>query len=113
MKKINSLSTLCLLLLLGITSVVHGHNPARQSPLWSPFGGHDGSNWQASDGYKNDDWFFGCHWSGQRVSFANGQMTLSLQHNGARSEEHTSELPSRGPLVCRLLLETKNVEPAL
>lgn len=83
MKKINSLSTLCLLLLLGITSVVHGHNPARQSPLWSPFGGHDGSNWQASDGYKNDDWFFGCHWSGQRVSFANGQMTLSLQHNGA------------------------------
>src|SRR5690625_7836880 len=66
MKKINSLSTLCLLLLLGITSVVHGHNPARQSPLWSPFGGHDGSNWQASDGYKNDDWIFGCHWSGQR-----------------------------------------------
>src|SRR5690625_6399080 len=26
----------------------------------------------------------------------------------ARSEEHTSELPSRGHLVCRLLLEKKN-----
>src|SRR5690625_5565461 len=26
----------------------------------------------------------------------------------ARSEEHTSELQSRGHLVCRLLLETKN-----
>src|SRR3712207_8835959 len=27
---------------------------------------------------------------------------------GDRSEEHTSELPSRQYLVCRLLLETKN-----
>src|SRR5690625_6931612 len=29
-----------------------------------------------------------------------------------RSEEHTSELQSRGHLVCRLLLEKKNVEHA-
>src|SRR5437870_13481680 len=28
-------------------------------------------------------------------------------HAGARSEEHTSELQSRGHLVCRLLLEKK------
>src|SRR5690625_6048839 len=28
--------------------------------------------------------------------------------NGVRSEEHTSELQSRGHLVCRLLLEKKN-----
>src|SRR5690625_6700568 len=28
----------------------------------------------------------------------------------ARSEEHTSELQSRGHLVCRLLLEKKNTE---
>src|SRR5439155_6808470 len=28
----------------------------------------------------------------------------------SRSEEHTSELQSRGHLVCRLLLEKKNVE---
>src|SRR5207253_9024984 len=28
-----------------------------------------------------------------------------------RSEEHTSELQSRGHLVCRLLLEKKNKEP--
>src|SRR5690625_6905627 len=28
--------------------------------------------------------------------------------NGSRSEEHTSELQSRGHLVCRLLLEKKN-----
>src|SRR5690625_7092425 len=29
-------------------------------------------------------------------------------HGGERSEEHTSELQSRGHLVCRLLLEKKN-----
>src|SRR5207253_6229552 len=29
---------------------------------------------------------------------------------GVRSEEHTSELQSRGHLVCRLLLEKKNVQ---
>src|SRR5690625_5847886 len=30
--------------------------------------------------------------------------------NGSRSEEHTSELQSRGHLVCRLLLEKKNID---
>src|SRR5690625_6594421 len=30
-----------------------------------------------------------------------------------RSEEHTSELQSRGHLVCRLLLEKKNIETSL
>src|SRR5690625_6137289 len=30
-------------------------------------------------------------------------------YGGARSEEHTSELQSRGHLVCRLLLEKKNM----
>src|SRR5690625_7022803 len=30
-----------------------------------------------------------------------------LHENGERSEEHTSELQSRGHLVCRLLLEKK------
>src|SRR2546429_5954302 len=33
-------------------------------------------------------------------------------HLVARSEEHTSELPSRLPLVCRLLLEKKKVHVA-
>src|SRR3712207_7238500 len=31
----------------------------------------------------------------------------------ARSEEHTSELQSRQYLVCRLLLEKKNIHPLL
>src|SRR5690625_2544112 len=33
---------------------------------------------------------------------------VSGGNTGARSEEHTSELQSRGHLVCRLLLEKKN-----
>src|SRR5690625_5976888 len=32
---------------------------------------------------------------------------LQLTHHIGRSEEHTSELQSRGHLVCRLLLEKK------
>src|SRR3712207_7834131 len=35
------------------------------------------------------------------------QMTISLDGNTSRSEEHTSELQSRQYLVCRLLLEKK------
>src|SRR5690625_6269608 len=33
---------------------------------------------------------------------------ISVKEWVARSEEHTSELQSRGQLVCRLLLEKKN-----
>src|SRR5690625_1966574 len=46
---------------------------------------------------------------------APGEAELPLQlqgragGNGSRSEEHTSELQSRGQLVCRLLLEKKKI----
>src|SRR5699024_12113221 len=36
---------------------------------------------------------------------------LKLQKRPVRSEEHTSELQSRFDLVCRLLLEKKNIVP--
>src|SRR2546428_8063363 len=39
-----------------------------------------------------------------RVAELDGQL-----RGGARSEEHTSELQSRSDLVCRLLLEKKNI----
>src|SRR5207253_9963597 len=42
---------------------------------------------------------------GRRVSYNEKPGTLA--HPGLRSEEHTSELQSRGHLVCRLLLEKK------
>src|SRR5439155_22607787 len=38
----------------------------------------------------------------------NGRNFLQRHVDNARSEEHTSELQSRGHLVCRLLLEKKN-----
>src|SRR5690625_7057425 len=38
----------------------------------------------------------------------NGCATCSIRPEHLRSEEHTSELQSRGHLVCRLLLEKKN-----
>src|SRR5690625_6820602 len=34
-------------------------------------------------------------------------LSISIVHGFPRSEEHTSELQSRGHLVCRLLLEKK------
>src|SRR5690625_6787962 len=37
---------------------------------------------------------------------------IVVMDNDHRSEEHTSELQSRGHLVCRLLLEKKNKEKA-
>src|SRR5690625_6736097 len=35
---------------------------------------------------------------------------LAVARQESRSEEHTSELQSRGHLVCRLLLAKKNIE---
>src|SRR5436305_9777665 len=52
---------------------------------------------------------------GAAQSLARGEPAAERAHEGAelpRSEEHTSELQSRPHLVCRLLLEKKNLEPA-
>src|SRR3712207_8286893 len=49
----------------------------------------------------------GCQWPETPVpKDANDQPMMSWQ---VRSEEHTSELQSRQYLVCRLLLEKKNI----
>src|SRR5690625_5429172 len=45
------------------------------------------------------------------LAAAGGEVGAGAQQ-GARSEEHTSELQSRGHLVCRLLLEKKKKYPA-
>src|SRR5439155_20920050 len=41
-------------------------------------------------------------------SLGTAQMLEAIREKSFRSEEHTSELQSRGHLVCRLLLEKKN-----
>src|SRR5437870_8119623 len=40
-----------------------------------------------------------------------GLIIITYAFNQLRSEEHTSELQSRGHLVCRLLLEKKKSKP--
>src|SRR5690625_6642008 len=40
------------------------------------------------------------------------EVHLSIVNSAGRSEEHTSELQSRGHLVCRLLLEKKKNQPS-
>src|SRR6056297_4184298 len=57
--------------------------------------------------------------STRHLSFGGGHLQCEIQrpaiqtHPGGRSEEHTSELQSlRRNLVCRLLLEKKNMTPA-
>jgi len=42
---------------------------------------HDGQNWQISNGWRNSDPFFGCHWNANRVNFNHGRMELSLRTN--------------------------------
>src|SRR5690625_6603085 len=45
--------------------------------------------------------------SAQASAFVWSSRSVSASNGVARSEEHTSELQSRGQLVCRLLLENK------
>src|SRR5437870_8325042 len=45
-----------------------------------------------------------------RIVFARYRGRSRRRAGGDRSEEHTSELQSRGHLVCRLLLEKKNIK---
>src|SRR5688572_31526215 len=42
-------------------------------------------------------------------TFASSDFSTSFSRNPSRSEEHTSELQSQSNLVCRLLLEKKNM----
>src|SRR5690625_6131446 len=42
-----------------------------------------------------------------RVVDAGGRVCLAIDRDPPRSEEHTSELQSRGHIVCRRLLEKK------
>src|SRR3712207_8869345 len=47
--------------------------------------------------------------AGQSLAAADARARTDAEPGGKRSEEHTSELQSRQYLVCRLLLEKKQV----
>src|SRR3712207_7640954 len=49
-------------------------------------------------------------WAGTRLACGSMMPAYSLRSEYARSEEHTSELQSRQYLVCRLLLEKKDLD---
>src|SRR5690625_6586048 len=49
------------------------------------------------------------HYPGASAQVVEESVTQVIEQNMKRSEEHTSELQSRGHLVCRLLLENKKV----
>src|SRR5207253_6948922 len=56
--------------------------------------------------FRPGDWRSG-YYRDQTFMFAVGLADISQYFAQLRSEEHTSELQSRGHLVCRLLLEKK------
>nr|WP_084543370.1 family 16 glycosylhydrolase [Gracilibacillus kekensis] len=66
------------LLMMSFTMVTYAQTVLAE---YHPFDSHDGQNWQISDGWRNDDPFFGCHWSANRVNFNGGEMELSLRTN--------------------------------
>src|SRR5688572_31376620 len=47
--------------------------------------------------------------AGEQTSVVQVALSLQAAFVGVRSEEHTSELQSQSNLVCRLLLEKKNM----
>src|SRR5438552_727018 len=64
--------------------------------------------------FRSDSRFVGFFAGGklQKIKLGDARsVTLSLIFCSLRSEEHTSELQSPDHLVCRLLLEKKNIHP--
>nr|WP_049786640.1 family 16 glycosylhydrolase [Evansella cellulosilytica] len=68
-------------MMMSLMGVTFAYNPVTEDEVYHSFQGHDHHNWQISDGWRNDDVFFGCHWSEDRVNFNGGEMELSLRTN--------------------------------
>src|SRR5690625_6323329 len=68
--------------------------------------------WNAINNYS-EVWlgkypFYRYYWNSIKVAVSTTLVSVTVSAM-ARSEEHTSELQSRGHLVCRLLLEKKQI----
>lgn len=67
--------------MLSFTVVTYAQTPLAEREVYHSFDSHDEQNWQISDGWRNGDAFFGCHWNENRVNFNRGEMELSLRTN--------------------------------
>src|SRR5690625_5592758 len=64
--------------------------------------------WELEAGSYSGEWVVSNEDRSVQFDLSSGShATLTLVERSNRSEEHTSELQSRGHLVCRLLLEKK------
>src|SRR5690625_6954489 len=91
-------AAVCVVLALAAcTPLQSGLCKARGGAPYINFGGYQSCGTVYSDGGEI------CHSSEE----CEGDCVLPWDWNPDRSEEHTSELQSRGHLVCRLLLEKK------
>src|SRR5437868_12713371 len=92
---------------MSYSRVCHGHRPVLAS-----FPTRRSSDLPASsaDRDSRDPAARPAHRSNRPIDPAAGIRILSAWNPTCRSEEHTSELQSRFELVCRLLLEKKNVK---
>src|SRR5690625_7025029 len=73
----------------------------------------DTDEWRASTMYGTYSWVLlhaGRHLDGEQLAV---RAADTIRPDLTRSEEHTSELQSRGHLVCRLLLEKEKAETRL
>ncbi|WP_084167341.1 MULTISPECIES: beta-glucanase [Bacillaceae] len=64
---------------------------AQQQELFTVFTQHDQQHWQMSNGWRNNDPFFGCHWRADRVNFPNGQLELSIRSNPSLDAPYSYE----------------------
>ncbi len=71
--------------------VTYAQNPISEDEVYHSFQSHDGQNWQISNGWRNGDPFFGCHWSENRVNFNGGIMELSLRTNNSYAAPYNYE----------------------
>src|SRR5437870_11491333 len=79
-------------------------------PIWLKRGRRGDAEFEFKLGRRPHprDWHVASPITDERHDFAPNPSALFLEReNIRRSEEHTSELQSRGHLVCRLLLEKK------
>src|SRR5690625_7058901 len=79
-----------------------------------PHPGEHGYDTWPQEAYKNKDIGGANNWAGMAIDrnrgivyVPTGSAAFDFYGANRRSEEHTSELQSRGHLVCRLLLEKK------